>query len=546
MNRARNNILIILVASIAVCSPILFFGFPEGADSMHHAQLAETFYQSYTNGDLTPSWSKTENLGYGSAAVRLYPPLFYQSLAIFRIISGDWFAAFLISFVLWFFIGGLGVYFWTREIYGELEAVFAALIYTFLAPHVSTIFHASMYPEFAAFSILPFCFWFVRRICFGKDFKSVLGLAISYAVLILTHAPATIIGSLALAFYAAVLMIQNRNFKEFFCLAASVLIGLILSSFYWLKVITEVGFLAKDKVYPEPAYDFNVNFLLTAFDPFVRDLYFTNALMLAVLVMVIPLVIAYFYQARKQNFKPQNYAVLSLFTFSVLMTTPLSQPFWEYLPFLRETQFPWRWLGVVSLCGAVLAGAAIPRLKDFITQKKRPFALVLTGMIFISLAFTGGQVLRSALYNKDDFGKWHKGQIEQKGVVWWWTIWGRKEVFAEQDPTISIPERQAQTDYWTAEERKITVQSGKTSQLRVSTFYYPYWKAQINGAAAEVSPDENGAMILEIPPEKSEVLLKFEEPFYLHTAFYIAIFGWFLVGLILIFSAFTNFQIVKK
>lgn len=538
MNRAKINILIIFLASIAVVLPLIFYGLPEGADSMHHAQLAETYYQSIKTGDFTPSWSETENLGYGSVAVRLYPPFFYQSLAVLRIISGNWFAAYWLAFAIWFFVGGLGVYFWTRGIFGEREALFAALIYTFLAPHVSTVYHSSMYPEFAAFSILAFCFAFVQRICANGDIKNVLGLAVSFALLILTHAPAALIGSLALLFYAVFLLIESRNFKVFFRLAASVMTGLFLSSFYWLKVIAENGFLAKDKIYPEQAYDFHINFLLTPFDAEIIDLYFPNALLLAVFVLVVPLVIAYFYQTKKQNITPRIYAVLFTFLFAVLMTTRLSQPIWEYLPLLKETQFPWRWLGIVSLFGAVLAGAAIPKLKDFITQKKRPVALILTGMIFISLAFTGGQVIRTAMFI-ENFDEWREAQISQQGVQWWWTTWTRSPIFGE-NPAISIPNRNAQIDEWTAEKREITVQSGEPSKLRVSTFYYPYWKAQINDKNAEVFADENGAILLEIPAEESKVKIEFEEPFYIKNAVWLSLLGWFFIALMMSFLIFKK------
>jgi hypothetical protein len=38
------------------------------------------------------------------------------------------------------------------------------------------------------------------------------------------------------------------------------------------------------------------------------------------------------------------------------MITPLSRPLWENLPLLPFTQFPWRFLSVQALFGAMAAG----------------------------------------------------------------------------------------------------------------------------------------------------------------------------------------------
>jgi hypothetical protein len=50
---------------------------------------------------------------------------------------------------------------------------------------------------------------------------------------------------------------------------------------------------------------------------------------------------------------------------ATFMLTPLSRPLWDYLPLLAKVQFPWRFLSVQALFGAVAAGAWVLPFKGW-------------------------------------------------------------------------------------------------------------------------------------------------------------------------------------
>ena len=74
------------------------------------------------------------------------------------------------------------------------------------------------------------------------------------------------------------------------------------------------------------------------------------------------------------------------FFLAVFMTTPLSAPFWNYAGFLQKVQFPWRWLAIVSVFGAIFASTGISRAADAMKASKGillPFALSLILVVFV-------------------------------------------------------------------------------------------------------------------------------------------------------------------
>src|SRR6185436_3805249 len=74
-----------------------------------------------------------------------------------------------------------------------------------LAPyHLNQLYQATLLAEWAGTALLPFAFGFVERVCDKRQRRDVAGLALVYALLVLTHLPLAVIGSLALFVYALV------------------------------------------------------------------------------------------------------------------------------------------------------------------------------------------------------------------------------------------------------------------------------------------------------------------------------------------------------
>src|SRR5712672_1153009 len=183
------GMLVIVLASLAVMSPTLIWGVPSSRDLSNHFRFALPFYDSLRAGHFYPGWLAESNAGYGDASFRFYPPALYYLLAFTRMITGSWFAATVLTTTLLFITGGLGVYFWARVLGYGTGSMWAGVLYVVAPYHLNQFFQSFLFAEFAAAAILPFVFGFTEKVCRERRTRDVAGLALCYALLILTHLP---------------------------------------------------------------------------------------------------------------------------------------------------------------------------------------------------------------------------------------------------------------------------------------------------------------------------------------------------------------------
>ena len=236
---SRQRFLLLAGICLLTVLPTVFGGVYQGVDLSQHVQFSNTIYNSILAGDFYPAWAANENLGYGGVGVRFYPPLTPFLFAAAAIVTGNWHLATCLVFFLFTFAGAVGVYLWAAEFFAaKSESILAAAIFTVMPYHLYQIQNGSQFAEFAGCAVIPFAFLFVTRICRRGHLADVLGLAVSFAVLILTHLPTTVIGSLSLFVYALFSLPKENVPAKLLKLTAAVGLALAASAVYWLKFVT--------------------------------------------------------------------------------------------------------------------------------------------------------------------------------------------------------------------------------------------------------------------------------------------------------------------
>ena len=530
----RHLIILVLVA-IAIMAPTLVWGIPSNNDLSNHFRFAMPFYDALRSGHFYPGWLADANHGFGDASFRFYPPALYYLLALTRALAGNWYAATIITFSALSVMGAVGVYFWAREFGSSETAMWAGIFFAVAPYHLNQFFQAVMLAEFAGAAVLPFAFAFTERVCKRRRKRDVAGLAAAFAILILTHLPLAVIGSIALAVYALLRIDRKHRWATLLCLASSVALGLAASACYWTTMLIELKWIRADNFNPDPSVDYRKNFVLSSFSPDYLNVWWMNILLLGTVAMFWPALALLsgkvYASGRSLNSarKPiKALAVLLLLT--IFMATPASRPLWNLIHPLQETQFPWRWLSITSMVCPILLALAIPVWARVANGKKRPLAMFALGTIAISFAFSAGHIVREARWlTPAQFEQTLSSIPGSPGVYDWLPVWVH-DPLPNMTAAVEAGNRQLTIKSWEPERRVFQVSAGAATDARVRTFFYPHWQASAEGQALATHPDQNGAMVIALPKEAATIALEFHEPKRVKYAAGLTLIGWVLIG----------------
>jgi 4-amino-4-deoxy-L-arabinose transferase-like glycosyltransferase len=448
----------IALLAAAAMGMSFYYGITTGNDFYQHFQFAQSIRDSIVSGEIYPSFSASPNFGLGDIALRFYPPLGYYLLAFAFLISGSWYYAGQAVFWLVFFAGGLGVYLLAREEFSAEHSLLAAGLYIFVPYHLNEIYNNFLFAEFVATAVLPFCFLYITRICRGGGIGPVLGLGVSYALLVLSHLPLTVLGSIAFLLYGLLLLKKENMVRQLFALSGSVFIGLVLSSFYWVRMVREMEWVKHSQAaYFADTFSFGRNFLLkptnwTNFQDDVLSLWFADMMLAAVVLLVVPTIVQFIRD--RGSLSKATKALGALFLFSVFMTTPLSGFLWSLLPFLQKVQFPWRWMAIISVTGAVFAVPGIVSAAEAMKRSRNVLIPAGLGLVLLGFAFMAAFVVKQAVFvPKDDFEKQSASIGGSPSYEGWWPVWAQTPALARKEG-VTVPGRQWSIEYWNPADRR--------------------------------------------------------------------------------------------
>ena len=541
---------IILLAVSAIMLPMAFMGIPDGYDLMQHIRFAEVYHDSILAGNFFPSWGADDNLGFGSIGIRYYPPVAYFILALTKIVTGNWYDSFWINSFGWMLLGCIGIYFWAKEWLSSAHATFAAVIYALVPYHTFQIYQAVLFAEFAAAGILPFCFLFLTRICRRQRWDDAILFSISYALLILTHIPSTIIASPCMAIYVLLILDKSQLKATAIRLVSASVLALSATAFHLAKLVTEKDWVLHNspQYYSSGYYDYHRYFFPLFYSSstrYVEKLLWQLDIIVAVtFVLFLPLAVyLVFRKASKEKNSPElktTRALLAVGFFSLFMLTIASSFIWNYVPILQKIQFPWRWLLITSLFAPVSFSFVVPYLVSDSKNLNRAaiYPLILFIVLLISFDITQS-ILPSIPLSREVFQEKIEDMKNNAGCECWWPIWARSVAFERLDKA-DAGSRNAKIINWDAEIREFAVDAGEDKEIRVATFYHPYWMATVNGTQVPVEKDESGAILIPLPTDASDVNLFFQEPAYVTAAIVVSLVTWIMFAIFV-----AGFTVIK-
>lgn len=529
------HLIILVLAAAATMVPTLFWGIPSNHDLSNHFRFELPFYDALRAGHFYPGWLAESNHGFGDASFRFYPPALYYVLALAKATAGSWYAATIITFMALSIFGACGVYLWAREFGSSQMAMLAGILYSLAPYRLNQFFQATLLAEFAGAAVLPFAFAFTVRVCRRGGKKNMAGLAASHALLVLTHLPLAVIGSIALGVYALLCIGKDNRGRTLGRLVLSVAIGLAASAGYWTTMLAELNWIRADNINPDPSVDYRKNFVLSTFSPDYLNVWWMNILLLAMFAMCWPALLLLFKKADTAGPVPtinrRSMKTLgTLLLFTLFMATPLSQPIWRIVHPLQQTQFPWRWLSITSIVCSLLLAMAIPLWTRLAKGPKRPLFVIALGTVVMSFAFSAFHIVREATWlSSAEFEQTISNIPGSAGVTQWLPVWVH-EPLPTMTARVDALDRVTTIKRWEPQQRVFHVDAGRATEARVQTFFYPHWKATAAGRNLPVHPDQDGTLLVALPSEACDVNLEFREPNRSRYAAGLSLLGWGLIG----------------
>jgi hypothetical protein len=532
---------ILLFCLLVIYLPILIAGFPYGSDQRQHLRFSIAVSEALSEGSITPNWTD-DNSGFGEIGIRFYPPFAYVTTAAFHFAVGNWYDAFTLNLIFWMFIGCLGMYLFCREWSGPFPAVAAALMFAIVPYHLTQIYQYFLYAEFAAFSMVPFCFLFLTRVLRGGSWTDVFWLAASYSILVLTHIPLTLICTICMVQYALVVMDWGRAKVVISQLLVAAGLAVPLTAFRLIILLRESSWLAHNSdTFTRDHYSFsswlfpNVLFprrmLIMEQVSWLFDVTIILTGMLAIPAII--LVVLQLRSKKSANFHVVAGIVISA-AFSFFMLSRLSYLVWEAFGFLQKIQFPWRWLSPLSFFAVAGFSLGVSGLIAKSKRWARPLAYSGGILIFAIVLYDITQsIVTAGGQTREQFAQMVAEVHEDRDADYWWPIWAKRASF-EQTERVSTSSRPYTVQRWDREIREFLIEPGPAQEVRVAIFYYPYWDITLNGIPSQTRPDPNGTILIAVPADSTRVILQFNEPPFYNAAKWLSRVSWiFLITLLL-------------
>ncbi|HCU80715.1 MAG TPA: hypothetical protein DGN60_06080 [Chloroflexi bacterium] len=342
----------------------------DGVFHIHKALGLETLIRL---GHWFPRWTPHMAHGFGYPLYNFYAPLSSYFLAGIHSLGPIYPLALHIALGICIVLSGLAVFYLVRDYWGPWSGLAAAVVYQ-TSPYVAfnVLFRGAL-AETMALSIMPIAVWAMDRTLRNKSTKWAVVASLSFGALIYTHSATALLVAPLLLFQVGFSSYRKRDVMMFVYGFTTLVLAIFLSANFWLPALAERNLVKMDQLLVPPVFSYHTNFLsiseLLSFPratiqtlinpspPKALGVFASSAAILGAVIILV--------KKQSSNVDENRYKLVSTVTFLTgmllygFLTLSISRPIWDILPLLKFVQFPWRALGVTTLCASVLAGGII-------------------------------------------------------------------------------------------------------------------------------------------------------------------------------------------
>ncbi|HJQ24126.1 MAG TPA: 6-pyruvoyl-tetrahydropterin synthase-related protein [Blastocatellia bacterium] len=512
-------------------------------DMTNHYFYMNQFQQSVRSGVLYPRWFADANNGYGIAVANYYPPGFYYTTTLVYAVFGDWAMTLFVLMALMMAGAGLALYKLARLFFSPVASAAAAALYMLMPYHLLDLYWRGALPEIFGFVFLPLVVYFVYKAGSRGAPRHIAGLGLMYGLHLLTHFPVGLMFSYALAFYVAAWALRARDWRILLRVGLGLGLGLAISSIYWLPAALETHLVFE---YTQEIFPYHGSYIqpVPNNDPFNLTIIYSLKLTALLLIVVwliyrrAPQTGGWAGDAIADTASSERRLQVSLWMMvcgaCLFMTTAFSYDIGRWLPKLQLTVPPFRWLAIATMFGALLAAAAIERLRHGAAMSARrrlvlriAFALVVALTLWVSFSNVIGAALKNPSFSPPQ--NYVESSMTPRDAT-------RPEQLRDTAPVVITPQGGiSNVITWQPEHRQVRVQLEQPSRVRLKTYNFPGWTARVDGERVPLGSDADGIQVVEVPAGQHVIDVRFQNTAPRWAGTVIALLGFIaIVGLALV------------
>lgn len=506
-------ILIVAISLLPLVSIFITSSFPHTHDGSVHLARMAAYFKALLDGQIPIRWAGDLNYGYGMPLFNFIYQLPYFIASIFLFFGFGLAASFKLTLALSYLLSGIFMYAFGREFFNESKkALLLTVFYQFASFRLVELLGRGSFGEVYTYTFLPLILFGLTLIRKKATPKTFFLTSVATALLVLSHNSVSLLFFLlSLGFVVAFTKTKKLLFWSF----AALFSGLLLSAFYWMPAVFEHKYTYGDLLMR------NVYLLHfpSFFSFFIPD--FTNSQSFKIegisvqigffhvlAIMFSALIIVWRKKLDMQTKKIIGYALV-IFILSIFFMQPISKIAWENLSYLRQFQFPWRFLSVVVFATSFLS------VSFFQTP------IIKRGWIFNLLIFF--VIISTVFYWRPPLGF---DKIVEK---YYWnfplstTYYGETDVIWSVGPAKEYPKRRIDIiggeavvkDFSKKSQlQTFTVEAKTDAQLVSHTQYFPGWRVYVDSRQIPIEFQDinwRGEITFWVPKGMHQVKILFGE-----------------------------------
>jgi hypothetical protein len=541
------SLLLLTLFSIPILQPLARGELTCGFDNAFHLWRAVQMGELLQQGVWFSRWAPHMAQGYGYPLYLFQSPLSAYLVAGLHGIGLAWPVALNGVYALAIVASGWAMWLLARELWGEKGGMVAAVAYLYAPFHAYVTFYRASLSEAVAWAIVPLVLWGLYRWQMRRERKGLVTAVLAFIALIFTHDVTAYAFLPFMVGWVVTLALMERSWAGLGCGFGALALGIGGSAFFWLPAVVErpsVQFERANSAWPFLYFN---NFLpleqLLALprnaDPTLLNDWPERGLGLLLVVLAMVGTAVAWKRLPQQRWLTA-YLALALVGYT-LLTVAATRPLWDTITLLQTFQFPWRFLAPASFVAALLVGGVLTVNSEQLTVNSEQYAirtthyalritdygLPLTIFFFLAVAHFGWLYPQHCAAPVD---------TTQAGMAAWerdtdtlGTTASREllPVWVQQ-----MPEDTADLPVWDARLSTADLPEGATilqaagaplrAEIEVETavpfiarfrsFYFPGWRAWVDGQEVAITPSEpEGLITLVVPDGRHTLLIAFTE-----------------------------------